>query len=169
MIADHLDVDDPAHSWAKRLAKDANEIDLVGYLTGSIDLLARIRRQGEPDRFIVCDYKTNILTPLGQIPSGVHYRGAGLVDAMESHHYFLQALIYGVAAHRYLRWRLSDYDPRVNLGGVAYLFVRGMIGSETPITDGIPDGLFDWQPPISLITALSDLLAGSDELIGGLS
>ena len=30
---------------------------------------------------------------------------------MEDHDYPLQALLYSVALHRYLRWRKSDYRP----------------------------------------------------------
>ncbi len=47
-------------------------------------------------------------------------------------HYPLQALLYSVALHRYLRWRLPGYDPERHLGGVLYLFVRGMCGPDTP-------------------------------------
>ena len=47
---------------------------------------------------------------------------------MEHAHYGLQALLYTVALHRYLRWRLPGYDPDVNLAGVLYLFLRGMTG-----------------------------------------
>jgi hypothetical protein len=43
-------------------------------------------------------------------------------------HYVLQALLYAVALHRYLRWRQPGYDPQQHLGGVQYLFVRGMVG-----------------------------------------
>ena len=45
----------------------------------------------------------------------------------------LQALLYTVALHRYLRWRLPRYDPERHLGGVLYLFLRGMIGPDTPV------------------------------------
>ena len=72
-------------------------------------------------------------------------------------HYPLQALLYSVALHRYLRWRQPDYDPAVHLGGVQYLFVRGMVGPDTPPGCGV----FDWAPPAALIIELSDLLAGS--------
>jgi exodeoxyribonuclease V beta subunit len=41
---------------------------------------------------------------------------------------------------------------------VLYLFVRGMCGPDTPVADGHPAGVFDWQPPASLIIAMSDLL-----------
>ena len=46
----------------------------------------------------------------------------------------LQALLYTVALHRYLRWRLPGYDPERNLAGVLYLFVRGMVGPDTPVS-----------------------------------
>ena len=38
---------------------------------------------------------------------------------MQRAHYALQALLYTVALHRYLRWRLPGYDPERNLAGVA--------------------------------------------------
>lgn len=53
-----------------------------------------------------------------------------MIDA----HYPLQALLYGAALHRYLRRRRPGYDPDVHLGGVMYLFVRGMAG---PGTQGV--------------------------------
>ncbi|WP_203457500.1 hypothetical protein, partial [Mycolicibacterium sp. CBMA 361] len=45
-----------------------------------------------------------------------------------------------------------------HLGGVAYLFVRGMCGPETPVVEGNPCGVFSWQPPVELVSRLSDLL-----------
>ena len=51
---------------------------------------------------------------------------------MQHAHYPLQALFYVVALHRFLRWRLPGYDPDVHLAGVLYLFLRGMIGPDTP-------------------------------------
>ena len=72
--------------------------------------------------------------------------------------YPLQALLYGVALHRYLRWRLPGYDPAEHLGGVLYLFVRGMCGPDTPVMDGVPCGVFSWAPPPALTVELSQLL-----------
>ena len=57
-----------------------------------------------------------------------HYRPAALTAEMLRSHYALQALLYSVALHRYLRWRLADYDPDRDLAGVYYLFVRGVLG-----------------------------------------
>ena len=74
-------------------------------------------------------------------------------------HYPLQALLYSAALHRFLRWRLTGgYDPHRHLGGVLYLFLRGMCGPDVPVVDGMPCGVFSWQPPVALVTELSDLL-----------
>jgi len=79
---------------------------------------------------------------------------------MMASHYPLQALFYTVALHRFLRWRLPDYDPACHLAGLAYLFVRGMAGPETPRCDGQPCGVFSWRPSDHLVQALDDWLAG---------
>jgi exodeoxyribonuclease V beta subunit len=92
--------------------------------------------------------------------SGADYRPSQLVRAMADHHYPLQALLYSVALHRYLRWRLPDYDPARHLGGVAYLFVRGMVGARTPVSDGGRHGVFSWRVSPALVQDLSDLLDG---------
>ncbi len=75
-------------------------------------------------------------------------------------HYPLQALLYAVAVHRLLRWRQPGYDPERHLGGVLYLFVRGMAGPDTPVVDQVPCGVFSWRPPGALVAALSDRLDG---------
>jgi exodeoxyribonuclease V beta subunit len=69
-------------------------------------------------------------------------------------------MLYSVVLHRYLRWRIPDYDPTRHLGGVLYLFLRGMSGPDTPVVDGHPSGVFDWEPPASLVLAMSELLDG---------
>jgi exodeoxyribonuclease V beta subunit len=60
--------------------------------------------------------------------------------------------------HRFLRWRVPNYDPSSHLGGVLYLFVRGMCGVDSPVIDGQPCGVFSWRPPVGLVVTLSDLL-----------
>ena len=41
-----------------------------------------------------------------------------------------------------------------------YLFVRGMIGPGTPVTDGERCGVAPWSPPTQMVVALSELFAG---------
>jgi exodeoxyribonuclease V beta subunit len=150
----------PLHDWAAGLVDGRFGAVLAGHLTGSIDAVLRVRGDDGTPRFVVVDYKTNRLTPRGHTASTDDYRPDQLVRAMADHHYPLQALLYSVALHRYLRWRLADYDPSVHLGGVAYLFVRGMVGPSTPVTDGQRHGVFSWPVPAELVTDLSDLLDG---------
>ena len=161
-LVDHwLPLDDPLAGRTFALGTAAT-LPLAGMLTGSIDLTIRARGSaGEPDRYVVADYKTNLLAPWGTVdPEAAH--PDRLVDAMVAHDYPLQALLYEVALHRYLRWRLPGYDPDVHLGGAAYLFLRGMAGPDTATTaDGRTYGVFTWQPPTGLILALSNLLAGA--------
>ena len=64
-------------------------------------------------RFAVVDYKTNWLAAPGEALTAWHHRPAALAAEMEHAHYGLQALLYTVALHRYLRWRLPGYDPDV--------------------------------------------------------
>ena len=48
---------------------------------------------------------------------------------MGQYRYDLQYLLYTLALHRYLRTRLGEqYDYERDIGGVAYLFLRGMNG-----------------------------------------
>ena len=88
--------------------------------------------RGRTTRFAIADYKTNWLAPPGEELTAWHHRPAALAAEMEHAHYALQALLYTVALHRYLRWRLPDYDPERNLAGVLYLFLRGMAGPTRP-------------------------------------
>jgi exodeoxyribonuclease V beta subunit len=141
-IADVLREHGDPIGYADRLADPALRSSVRGYVTGSIDLVARV---GE--RFAVVDYKTNWLAGPGEELAARHYRPEALAAEMVRGHYGLQALLYAVALHRYLRWRLPGYDADRHLAGVFYLFVRGA-----------PGGVFSWRPAGALITALSDVL-----------
>lgn len=152
LLRRHLGADDIFHTYADQV-ETLEDTPLRGYLTGSIDAVLRVT-DGAAPRFVVVDYKTNRLGT-GDLTVD-HYTRERMAAEMLRSHYPLQALLYSVALHRYLRWRLPGYDPERHLGGCAYLFVRGMIGPATPPGCGV----FDWDPPPALILALSDLLAG---------
>lgn len=152
----HLAPGDPLLPYAELLDNEllGGQV-LRGYLTGSIDVVLRV---GE--RYLVADYKTNWLGPADQ-PLLLEAYGPGpLAAAMGHSDYPLQALLYAATLHRYLRWRLPDYDPDRHLGGVLYLYLRGMAGADAPVLDGNPTGVFSWRPPTALVLELSDLLDG---------
>lgn len=150
LLREHLEPDDPFAGYADRLCSDSlGGQPLRGYLSGSIDVVLRLPDQ----RYLVVDYKTN---NLGE--TAADYGFARLAEAMLHSDYPLQALLYIAVLHRFLRWRQPGYDPQRHLGGVLYLFLRGMCGPDTPILGGHPSGVLSWQPPVSLVVALSDLL-----------
>jgi exodeoxyribonuclease V beta subunit len=84
---------------------------------------------------------------------------------MAANHYPLQAHLYLVALHRYLRWRLPDYRPEQHLGGYVYVFLRGVPGPLPPTatgtaTGGDVPGMFLEQPPLARLLQLDRALGG---------
>ena len=117
--------------YAERL--QALPVASRGFLTGSIDMACPIPdREGQP-RWWVIDWKSNWLgerdgdgEPVACGPH--HYQRPAMAELMLECHYPLQAHLYLVALHRYLRWRLPGYAPERHLGGYAYVFLRGVPG-----------------------------------------
>jgi exodeoxyribonuclease V beta subunit len=163
LLRRHLPDEDPLRGYAARLEQPAlARQPLRGYLSGSVDVVLRVPH-GDRHRFVIADYKTNRLGDHEQPSTSSDYGRDRLVEAMLHSDYPLQALLYSVVLHRYLRWRLPAYDPREHLGGVLYLYLRGMSGPGTPATDGHPAGVFSWPVPPALVVGLSSLLAGRPE------
>ncbi|QBR92704.1 exodeoxyribonuclease V subunit beta [Nocardioides euryhalodurans] len=153
----HLEADDPVRPYAHRLREPGlGDQSLRGYLSGSIDVVLR----APGPRYLVVDWKTNWLGEGEGALTAADYAPDRVREAMLHSDYPLQAMLYTVVLHRYLRWRQPGYDPEVHLGGVLYLYVRGMCGPDTPVVDGHPAGVFSWRPPAGLVTDLSDLLDG---------
>ncbi len=123
-----------SHCQAYR-ALDSRQMS--GYLTGFIDLICRY-----DGRYYVMDYKSNSLDD---------YTSDSLTEAMRQHNYGLQYWIYTLVLHRYLRQRLADYDYRRDVGGVKYLFLRGM-------SPDSPGGVFSERPALADIEKLEALL-----------
>lgn len=135
-----------AHEQPDVVPASLDATTLNGMLTGFADLI--IEWDG---RFHVLDYKTNWLG------ARLHdYQGASLGTAMAEHHYPLQALLYTVALHRYLRQRMDGYTAEHQLGDSWYLFVRAL---------GLSPGLGVWRHrwPVALIEAMDDAFAGVQE------
>lgn len=117
---------------------------LEGLMTGKIDL-TYVRA----DRWYVLDYKSN------RLPG---YDAARLTSAMQHSEYDLQALIYTVALHRWLRFRLgAQYDYTRDMGGIRYLFCRGLDARR----DDSP-GLYAHRFDPTLVDALDALFAGGE-------
>ncbi|MBB6627753.1 UvrD-helicase domain-containing protein [Nocardioides sp. KIGAM211] len=161
LLRRHLPEGDPVRAYADALDRPTlGGQSLRGYLTGSVDVVLRLATDAGP-RYVVVDYKTNWLGGHDEPLTAHAYRPEALAGAMGHSDYPLQALLYAAVLHRFLRWRQPGYDPAVHLGGVLYLYLRGMCGPDTPLVDGEPCGIFAWRPPVALVEALSDLLDGS--------
>jgi exodeoxyribonuclease V beta subunit len=157
----HLPEGDPVRAFADALDAPAlGGQSLRGYLTGSVDVVLRLPGADGP-RYLVVDYKTNWLGGPDRPLTAHDYRPEALAAAMGHSDYPLQALLYAVVLHRFLRWRQPGYQPERHLGGVLYLYLRGMCGAGTPVLDGHPCGVFSWRPPAALVEEVSDLLDGA--------
>ncbi|MBD7923832.1 exodeoxyribonuclease V subunit beta [Xanthomonas bonasiae] len=116
---------------------------LEGLMTGLIDLTYQ-----HDGRWYVLDYKSN------RLPS---YDADALARAMAHSEYELQALIYTVALHRWLRFRLGDaYDYARDFGGVRYLFCRGLDATRDP-----SPGVHAWRFDPALVSSVDALFAGA--------
>ena len=92
------------------------------------------------------------------------YDADALRDAMRHSEYDLQALIYTLALHRWLRFRLGDrsdggaYDYGRDFGGIRYVFSRGVELEATG--DGAAPGIHADRCAPELVHALDALFAG---------
>ena len=152
--------DDILMPYAQMLASDAFAVPLFGLMNGSIDTLIRFSQDGQ-QRLFVTDWKSNRLDEDGMAYVIDGYSQESMVNAMEHHHYPLQALIYGTAVHRYLRSRAGSGKSLPVIAGMAYFFIRGMVGEPTPIDNGNRHGVFTWEAPAGLWQELSDAISGA--------
>lgn len=120
---------------------------LQGFLKGYMDLV--FAHEG---RYYVLDWKSN---HLGWDPAA--YGPGPMAKAMAEHGYYLQARLYLLALHRFLAFRLPDYDPARHLGGACYLFVRG-VRPGWRLEDGSQAGVCLLPPKPELILELERLL-----------
>ena len=114
----------------------------IRYLRGEIDHLYQ-----HDGRYYILDYKTN---HLGNSPAD--YTPENIRAAMGDHHYWLQAALYQVALHRLLQTRLADYDPARHLGGIEYLYLRGIDPAHPA------NGKYGWNYPPEFVAGLDRIL-----------
>ncbi len=120
---------------------DLNEANSARYLTGSIDLV-----YFDGQRYHIADYKSNFLGADQQ-----SYNHDAIQLNMSHASYWLQAGLYLVALHRYLKVNLLDYGIEKHLGQASYLYLRGM--------NGQPDqGVLSWRASPEFILRLDAIL-----------
>lgn len=116
-----------------------------GLLKGAIDLVCR---SGE--RFYLVDWKSNRLGP-----DAGHYSPERIREEMSSERYLLQADLYAVALHLYLKKRLRGYAFDRHFGGTFYLFLRGIDPMEKA-----GSGIWFDRPDERYIEGIAKALAG---------
>ncbi|RYL18189.1 exonuclease V subunit beta [Acinetobacter baumannii] len=111
------------------------------YLNGSIDLV-----YFDGQRYHIADYKSNYL---GE--NLADYSVESIAQSMSLASYWLQAGLYLVALHRYLKVKIQNYDIEQHLGGATYLYLRGMNGEAE-------QGYYYWQPSTEFVLRLDAIL-----------
>ncbi|HDX5882538.1 TPA: UvrD-helicase domain-containing protein [Acinetobacter baumannii] len=111
------------------------------YLNGSIDLV-----YFDGQRYHIADYKSNYL---GE--NLADYSVESIAQRMSLASYWLQAGLYLVALHRYLKVKMQNYDIEQHLGGATYLYLRGMNGEAE-------QGYYYWQPSTEFVLRLDAIL-----------
>ena len=130
---------------------------LAGFLVGSIDLVFSIERSDGQPLYFLADYKSNRLDLRRERVHPIsHFHPTWMAHEMRHHHYVVQAHLYALALHRFLRLRLGEnYSYETQFGGAAYLFLRGMIGPDTPQSDdGRTYGVYFEKPNLPSLTPL---------------
>lgn len=118
-----------------------NTAESARFLNGSIDLVYVY-----DGKYYIADYKSNFL---GEDLED--YSKEAIAQNMSQSSYWLQASLYLVVLHRYLKQRLRNYDISHHLGGASYLYLRGMIGDPNY-------GVYHWQPSVEFIARLDAIL-----------
>lgn len=131
--------------------------DVKGLMTGFIDLLAI-----HEGRFYVIDYKSN---HLGDEPEAYSYEA--MKKAVAAHRYDVQYLIYTVAVHRFLKKVYGSKYSYDMIGGVRYLFLRGMSGSSGLGAKGTDKEANTYAPGVFGLRLPEDLINELDAYFGG--
>ncbi len=138
----------------------------TGFLAGAIDLVFSDNEDQNNARWWVVDWKSNWrgdaeTTQENSNCGPKHYLYDSMEEQMISHHYPLQAHIYLVAIHRFLKLKLPSYQPSEHLGGYCYVFLRGIPKPDEITLESknkqVP-GFFVEEAPLERILAFDQLL-----------
>ena len=142
----HADSVNPLIAQYDPLSHNAGKFtfnDVQGVLTGFIDLTFEFE-----GKYYVLDYKSNYLGDCIE-----DYNKENIEAAMIDHRYDFQYQLYTLALHRLLKLRLPNYDYNTHIGGVFYMFLRGMQGDDSY-------GTYFNKPAFALIDGLDRLFKG---------
>ncbi len=128
-------------AWTAKL-RQAEGLLGGSFLRGFIDLV--IERD---ERFYIFDWKSNHLGNESEA-----YTQPKMLEAMAQHDYFLQYCLYCVALKRFIEFRYPGEDFHHRIGGVFYIFIRGL-------QSGTSNGVFFDLPSKQLLQRLDQNLS----------
>ena len=135
------------------------DISSKGFHNGSIDCIIPIGESIKKSKWWIIDWKSNVISKSHKNECHTkNYSYENMKEEMIKHHYPLQSHLYLLALHRYLNWRLPNYNPKKSLGGYLYIFMRGIEDpKEIHNEKKFKTGLFSCKAPISRILYLDNL------------
>ena len=125
---------------------------ITGFMTGAIDLVFRLKIDN-CYKYFVLDYKSNFIGT-----NASYYRQANLEKMIfdNKNRYDVQYMIYSLALYRHLKSRLVDFDYESNIGGVIYLFLRGLKADQT-------SGVYHAKLEQDIVESLDKLCTSKDD------
>ncbi len=125
---------------------------ITGFMTGAMDLVFRLKIDN-CYKYFVLDYKSNFIGT-----NASYYRQANLEKMIfdNKNRYDVQYMIYSLALYRHLKSRLVDFDYESNIGGVIYLFLRGLKADQT-------SGVYHAKLEQDIVESLDKLCTSKDD------
>ncbi|QJC36270.1 exodeoxyribonuclease V subunit beta [Enterobacteriaceae endosymbiont of Donacia cincticornis] len=115
---------------------------ISGFLSGIIDLIFLWK-----NKFYIIDYKSNWLGY-----NSKDYEKNNLEKDICLNRYDIQYHFYTLALHKYLKYRIKDYNYSKCFGGIIYLYIRGL-NQEIKKYNGV----WETKPSSNLINKLNNL------------
>ncbi len=154
---------DQEFEFGKEYSNKINDLQILnkGFHSGCVDCVIPIGNTLENSKWWVIDWKSNFISGSENsdcFPENYNYKN--MKKEMIKHHYPLQSHLYLLALHRFLKWRLKNYQPNLHLGGYVYIFLKGLPDIklfEKSLKKDISPGLFISYAPINRINYLDNI------------
>ena len=130
-----------------------------GFINGFLDLVMRTDFDGQ-EKYYVIDYKS---THLGNFYRDYAEKKVTQSVFDERNRYDVQYLLYTLALHRMLKKRKRDYSYEKDIGGVLYLYLRGLKTSGLMLEPEVSSGVFFTKPSFRIIKRLDAIFSGQKE------
>ncbi|QJC37089.1 exodeoxyribonuclease V subunit beta [Enterobacteriaceae endosymbiont of Donacia vulgaris] len=114
---------------------------IQGFLLGVIDLIILWNK-----KYYIIDYKSNWLGN-----NYKYYKEKNIKKDISLKRYDIQYQLYSLSLHKYLKYRIKNYNYKKHFGGVIYLYIRGIDDKKSK------NGIWETKPSLNLIEKLNKL------------